>query len=74
MEPIINLEDPPGKIVGRRRIADSFECGMKIQKAGASITQRIAIPKGVYRFHTHEEADEWLMTKLAEAAAKKDRH
>lgn len=22
------------------------------------------IPKGVYRFHTHEEADQWLMDHL----------
>ena len=23
------------------------------------------IPKGLYRFHTHEEADEWMMRQIA---------
>lgn len=23
------------------------------------------VPKGVYRFHTHEEADQWMMRQLA---------
>jgi len=74
MDPIINIEETPGKTVGRRRIVDGFRFGMEVQKAGASFRQTLGVPKGVYRFHSHEEADDWLMTKIAEAAARKDRN
>ena len=74
MDPIINLEEMPGKTVGPRRIADGFRFGMGVQKAGASFQRAIGVPKGVYRFHSHEEADDWLMTKIAEAAARKNRN
>lgn len=74
MDPIINLEEMPGKTVGTRRIADGFRFGMGVQKAGASFQRAIGVPKGVYRFHSHAEADDWLMTKIAEAAARKNRN
>jgi hypothetical protein len=74
MDPIINLEETPGKTVGRRRVADGFRFGMGVQKAGASFRQALGVPKGVYRFHSHEEANDWLMTKIAEAAARKNRN
>ena len=74
MDPIINLEEMPGKTVGRRRIADGFRFGMGVQRAGASFQRVIGVPKGVYRFYSHEEADDWLMTKIAEAAARKNRN
>jgi hypothetical protein len=65
----INLEEDIDKIVGRRtRTPDAFESGMKLQALGAalhrSLKQRWA-PKGVYRFKTHEEADEWMNRMLA---------
>jgi hypothetical protein len=30
----------------------------------------IRIPRGVYKFHSHEEADAWLMNHLVAAATK----
>jgi hypothetical protein len=63
VKPIINLDDPVGKTVGRRtapdplRLAPSEKLAKK-QWADAGFFP--AIRKGVYRFHTHEEADEWL--------------
>jgi len=30
----------------------------------------VRIPRGVFKFHSHEEADAWLMKHLAGAAAK----
>lgn len=74
VEPIINLEDEPGKTVGRRVAEDAFEYGMRLQSAGSSIQQESGIrfvPKGVYRFKTHEEADEWLLTMMARAAVRR---
>lgn len=31
----------------------------------------VPIPRGVFRFHTHEEAHQWMITHLARGAAKK---
>jgi hypothetical protein len=75
VDPLINLEETPGKTVGRRRSpADGFAAGMQLQEAVASFGgRRLGVPKGVYRFHSHEEADEWMTTKLAEAAAREKR-
>ena len=64
----VNLQDPIVKTVGSRRVVNAFEYGMKLQKAGSKLYRTfrtVGIPKGVYRFHTHEEADEWLTRMLA---------
>ena len=68
MEPIINIDDPAGKTVGRRKpAADAFERGMQLQKAGAELLKAFELrgrPKGVFRFKTFEEAAEWEMKFL----------
>lgn len=54
-----NVEEPIGKTVGRRRAVSPS----KIQETGRQIYHRLAFrvcPPGVYRFHSHEEADEWM--------------
>lgn len=68
-EPFINVEEKIDKVVGRRtRTPDSLQAGMKLQtlavKLHRSLKHRWA-PKGVYRFKTHEEADEWMNRMLA---------
>ncbi|MBI5385119.1 MAG: hypothetical protein HZA90_10575 [Verrucomicrobia bacterium] len=68
-QPFINVEEAIGKVVGRRtKTPDAFASGMKLQSLAAqmhvSLTQRWA-PKGVYRFKSHEEADEWMNRMLA---------
>ncbi len=68
-QPFINAEEDIGKVVGRRKkVPDAFESGMKLQTLAAqmhaSLKHRWA-PKGVYRFKTHEEADEWMNRMLA---------
>jgi len=68
-QPFINVEEKIDKVVGRRtRTPEAFESGMKLQSLAAelhrSLKQRWA-PKGVYRFKTHEEADEWMNRMLA---------
>jgi hypothetical protein len=69
MKPIVNLEERPGKTVGRRRPpADSLTMSKADEPADARAWQKafggLRIPKGVYRFRTHEEADEWLWRML----------
>jgi hypothetical protein len=62
MDPIINLQDPAAKIVGRRTPAP--DSTMAAQKLGAELAASLKLPmppRGVYRFKTHEEADAWLM-------------
>ena len=65
MEPIINLDDPIGKTVGRRKpnplhvFASEKLSNIAWHKAGFG-----GLPRGVYRFKTYEEADEWLMRNL----------
>lgn len=69
MKPIINLEETPDKVVGRRGApADPFQTAMGLQKLAADLQKAFGnsfVPKGVFRFRTHEEADEWMWKMLA---------
>ena len=68
MNAVINLDDPVGKTVGRRKAPrDAFRYGMDLQQLSVDLAKSFGlrgIPKGVYRFNSHEEADEWLMSHL----------
>lgn len=68
VEPIINLDDPVGKTVGRRPPADSLEYAFELQRTLNRLAP-IRVPRGVYRFHSHEEADAWLMDHLTRKRA-----
>jgi hypothetical protein len=74
-QPFINVEEKIDRFVGRRtKTPDAFESGMKLQSLAVelhrSFKQRWA-PKGVYRFKTHEEADEWMNRMLARSQIQK---
>jgi hypothetical protein len=63
----INYEEKIGKVVGRRReVGRIFEVGstVKAKQGWARFHGRPLVPKGVYRFNSHEEADEWMMKML----------
>jgi hypothetical protein len=65
VKPIVNLEETPGKQVGRRRApTDGLRVSAAQSEGNAKSWQKafggLRIPRGVYRFRTHEEADEWL--------------
>jgi hypothetical protein len=69
MEPIINLDDPVGKTVGRRKAPrDALSYALGLQRALNQIAP-LPIPRGVYRFRSHEEADQWLMDRLTRKRA-----
>ena len=62
--PHINVEDKIDRFVGRRtRTPDALSTATS-NKAEAIAWQKalggLRVPRGVYRFKTHEEADEWL--------------
>jgi len=73
MDPIINLEETPAKIVGRRRPPrDAFRAAMALQRLVADLQktfQNPGIPRGVYRFKTHQEADQWILKMLTRRTA-----
>ncbi len=68
MKRIVNLEENIGKTVGRRVPPDP----LKIQTGdiadaeawSRAFPSRRGVRPGVYRFHSHEEADAWLMNHL----------
>jgi hypothetical protein len=64
MNPVVNLEEKIGKTVGRRIVKDAFQYGMGLQKTGAQLARTFGharIPKGAFKFRSHQEADAWLM-------------
>jgi hypothetical protein len=63
-EPWVNFEEGATKVVGRRlKLPDPLSVKMS-RKRDAVAWRRafggVKVPRGVYRFHTHEEADAWL--------------
>jgi hypothetical protein len=73
--PVINIEETIGKTVGKRRdVAKSLRV-KEDSKAAAEAWRKAlpagGIPKGVYKFKSHEEADEWLIKMMARAAAER---
>lgn len=62
--PVINLDEPIGKTVGRRR-PPLRNAGLQetINQVFTSQGHRLW-PRGVYRFKSHEEADAWRMKML----------
>ena len=73
MDPIVNLEETPGKFVGkikRRPPAETLEW-LVAQFHAMELT--LPYPKGVYRFKTFEEADEWTTKHQIAAAVKRYR-
>lgn len=67
MHPVVNIEEDIGKTVGRRRIKDSLEYGFGLQESLIRIREDAPMPrfpKGVFKFHSFEEADAWTMRHL----------
>ena len=71
-QPLVNCEERIDRFVGRRAAgADSLRAGMQLQETAAQLHQSFKhrwMPKGVYRFKTHEEADEWMIQMLARSS------
>lgn len=71
-QPVINVEDPVGKTVGRRRLTNAAACSMELQQLVNHVRQTQGYGgicrRGVYRFRSHEEADRWLTTQIVQRA------
>ena len=71
MKAVINLEETFGKVAGHREYTvDDYDRFVRMSK---SVMPRLPFPKGVYRFGTFEEADEWTDQHILQAAVKKAR-
>ncbi len=73
MKPDSLFDGAPAKVVGRRVRSPSLEAaargGISASRAWAAAGFASRVPKGVFRFHTHEEADRWMMDQLARKTA-----
>ena len=66
MHPVVNIDDQVGKVVGKRANLTQenyIDYAMSLQNSLRGFPQP-KIPKGVFRFKTHEDADQWLMDHL----------
>ena len=65
METEVNIDDPATKVVGRRRMPQyPSEYGLGLQSSLRKLA-RIHVPRGVFRFRSFEEADQWMMEHIA---------
>jgi predicted transcriptional regulator len=68
-QPLVNVEERIDKIVGRRTKTPDPLAADTIRKADAIAWREafggISVPRGIHRFNTHEEANEWLWRMIA---------
>lgn len=68
-QPFINAEEKVDRFVGRRQGTPDALSTATNSKADSVAWRKalggIRIPRGVYRFKTHEEADQWLWRMIA---------
>lgn len=73
MEPVVNLEETPGKVVGTLKRRTPAETSALLVARFHSMGLKLCYPKGVFRFATFEEADEWETNHRLQAAVKRTR-
>ena len=71
MEPIVNLEETPGKMVGKIKRRTPAEAVEWMVRQFHAMGLKLPYPKGVYRFKTFEEANEWERKHEIAAAVKR---
>jgi hypothetical protein len=73
--PFIKVEEKIHKIVGHRtRTPGPFKSGMQLHFLAVELHRSLGhrrAPKGVYRFKTHEAADEWMNQMLRRSQTQK---
>ena len=74
MDIVVNVDEKIGKVVGRLPPAtEAFARAMRLQKAVNQLQSHLEgiCPTGVFRFNTHEEADEWLLKWMSRRRPRK---
>jgi hypothetical protein len=68
-KPFINIEEPIDRFVGRRTKTPDALSTATSNKAESKAWRKafggVPLPRGVHRFNTHEEADQWLWQRIA---------
>jgi hypothetical protein len=69
MNELIESGDPRAKVVGKRRMpkagSESLAAAGALNRLATKLRDRPMIMKhGVYRFKSHQEADEWMMKMM----------
>ena len=66
---VINVEEQIGRTVGRRGAPN----GLAVRPDAVAEAEKwrtafggVRIPRGVFKFHSHEEADAWLIKHLTQ--------
>ena len=73
MDPIVNLQEKPGKVVGKIQRRPPAQTLNWLVAQFHAMGLKLPYPKGVYRFKTFEEANAWDWNHIMEAAKKKFR-
>ena len=71
VEPMVNLEEKPGKMVGKIPRRTPAEALARMVARFHAMGLTLPRPKGVFRFKTFEEADAWEMKHRIAAAVKR---
>jgi hypothetical protein len=72
MPRIVNVQENPGKTVGGvPHAADPLQAHAHILRISRGMVAPLPYPKGVFKFATHEEADQWRWNHLMQAAVNK---
>ena len=72
MKVIVNLDEEIGKSVGRKDAGDDpFAAYARLLRLSRGLIDTTPYPRGVFRFKTHEEADEWKWTHTLKRAKKR---
>jgi hypothetical protein len=74
MDMVVNVEEKIGKVVGRIPPAtEAFARAMRLQETVNRLQSHLEgiCPTGVFRFDTHEEADEWLLKWMSRRRPRK---
>lgn len=61
--PVVNVEEFIGKTVGRRVPPSGAGLQKTLNQVLAGQGRGVS-PRGIFRFHTHEEADAWTLKML----------
>lgn len=71
---VINVDDPAGKTVGRRKLKDAAKVTTGLQRLVNEVRRSQGFGaicrKGIFRFRSFQEADEWLVKEMARRAVR----
>jgi hypothetical protein len=64
----VSPDETPGKVVGRRLAGGGLDPNSHTKERARQWSEAMKtpfVPRGVYRFKSHEEADEWMWKMIS---------